>query len=103
MFPLCVVISFDVFKQSDASVLVGFKYASLQKFLFKSSHEGFTPSIVIRIGLTRHALKDFVALECCSECNASILTSSITMKNSFTIWISSVCCLLESIHDEACP
>ena len=56
MFSLGVVISFDVFKQSDASVLVGFKYAPLQKFFFKSSHEGFAPSIVIRIGLTSDIL-----------------------------------------------
>ena len=102
MFALSVVISFDVFKQSDASVLVGFKYSPLQKLFFKSPHEGFAPSIVIRIGLSRHALKDVAALEFNSESYASILTFSITMKNSFTVWISSACCLLESIHDEAC-
>ena len=74
MFALGVVISFDVFKQSDASVLVGFKYAPLQKFLFKSSHEGFAPSIVIRIGLSRHALKDVAALEFNSESYAPFVS-----------------------------
>ena len=39
MFPLGVLISFDVFKRCDVSVLVG-----------------FNPSIVIRIGLTSDIL-----------------------------------------------
>ena len=33
MIPLGVLLFFAVFKQSDASILVGFKYAPFQKFL----------------------------------------------------------------------
>ena len=33
MFPLGVLLFFSVFKQRDASILVGFTYAPSQKFL----------------------------------------------------------------------
>jgi len=53
MFPLGVIIFIGVFKQYDASIFMGFKYAPLQKFLFKSLNEEFTSGFVMSIVLAR--------------------------------------------------
>ena len=79
MLSLGVVVAVDEGKDLSPGVVFVDEAATLEHFSFECADERFSPSVVIGIGSSRHALSDYSLREKPSKYGASVLAATITM------------------------
>ena len=99
MFSEAVVVDINEIGDFSLGFCKGLKTSILEHFIFKSSHEGFSPSVVVRGGPRRHALHYPVTLKDASICPTTVLTFSITVKDEYCVDGSSFQRIVELLID----
>ena len=100
MFSGAVVVDVDEIGDFSSGVRKGLKTSILEHFIFQSSHEGFSPSVVVRVSPCRHALLYSVTLKNASICPTTVLTSSIAVKDECCVDRSGFQSIVERLADQ---